>query len=81
MTRAKNAAEATEVASVKEEIQLKLLDLATKSMLTNESITEEQLEEIIKAAGGEVVTDEDGNITGVKVGDTIIPIDEVIKGV
>ena len=79
ITKARDAKEATEIARVKEEVQLKLLDYKMGEMLGN--VTTTTLEEIITAAGGEAIKDDEGNITGVKVGDTIIPIDEVTKGV
>lgn len=81
VTKAKDAKEQMEVAQVKEDIQLKLVDLQADKMLTGESVNATELEEVITEAGGEVVKNAEGIITGVKVGDTTIPIEEVTQGI
>ena len=81
VTKAKDAKEQQETAQVKEDIQLKLADLQAEKIIKGESITTEELEEIINTSKGEVVKDANGTITGVKVGDVIIPIETITQGV
>ena len=81
VTKAKDAKEKQEIAQVKEDIQLKLVGLQVEKIKKGESITTGELEEIINTSEGEVVKDASGEITGVKVGDTTIPIEEVIQGI
>lgn len=81
VTKAKDAKEKQEIAQVKEDIQLKLVGLQVEKIKKGESITTGELEEIINTSKGEVVKDANGTITGVKVGDTTIPIEEVTQGI
>ena len=81
VTKAKDAKEKQEIAQVKEDIQLKLVGLQVEKIKKGESITTGELEEIINTSEGEVVKDASGEITGVKVGDTTIPIEEVTQGI
>ena len=81
VTRAKDAKEQQEIAQVKEDIQLKLVGLQVEKIKKGESITTGELEEIINTSEGEVVKDANGTITGVKVGDVIIPIETITQGI
>ena len=81
VTKAKDAKEQQEIAQVKEDIQLKLVGLQVEKIKKGESITTGELEEIINTSKGEVVKDANGTITGVKVGDVIIPIETITQGI
>ena len=81
VTKAKDAKEKQEIAQVKEDIQLKLVGLQVEKIKKGESITTGELEEIINTSEGEVVKDAKGTITGVKVGDVIVPIETITQGI
>ena len=81
VTKAKEARTQMEEAQIKEDIQLKLADLQAKKEITGEKIKASDVENVILGAGGKVVKNSSGEITGVKIGKKTIPIEEIAKGI
>lgn len=68
------AKELTQISEIKEAVRMKLMELQG----SENKITTEELENIIKNSNAEVVKNELGNITDIKIGKNIIKIEEII---
>lgn len=68
------AKELTQISEIKEAVRMKLMELQG----SENKITTEELENIIKNSNAEVVKNELGNITNIKIGKNIIKIEEII---
>lgn len=66
--------ELTQIAAIKEAVNMKLMELQE----SGSKITTEELEDIVKNSNAEVVKNEVGNITDIKIGKKLIKIEEII---
>ena len=66
--------ELTQIAAIKEAVNMKLMELQE----SGSKITTEELENIVKNSNAEVVKNEVGNITDIKIGKKLIKIEEII---
>ena len=66
--------ELTQIAAIKEAVNMKLMGLQE----SGSKITTEELEDIVKNSNAEVVKNEVGNITDIKIGKKLIKIEEII---
>lgn len=71
------ARESTQIATIKEAVNMKLMELQE----SGNEITTEELEKIVKNSNAEVIKNEVGNITDIKIGKSTIKIEEILPGV
>jgi len=82
ITKAKEARKAQEIAEIKENVQMKIVELEMQKLQNGQVITQAEIETILQAQNLEIIKNDDGTIKSIKpVGkDYEIPYEEIYRG-
>jgi len=82
ITKAKEARKAQEIAEIKENVQMKIVELEMQKLQNGQVITQAEIETILQSQNLEIIKNEDGTIKSIKpVGkDYEIPYEQIYRG-